>query len=169
MSRPAVGAIALVALLGACRLQPAPVPIPGSPAELAALAGNWSGEYSHIQSGRSGTITLSITLGKDTAYGDFVMIPWRGQPLMAADAATPAHRLHAPAPDVMRIAFVRGIQGAVEGLLEPYTAPECGCIVSTVFQGTVNGNTVQGQYVATGSNGLRLSGNWSVQRIVIAE
>ena len=169
MSRSAVGAIALAALFGACRIQPAPAPIPGSPAEIAALAGSWGGEYSYSQSGRSGTITLDITLEKDTAYGDLIMRPHRGQPLMAADAATAAHRLHAPAPDVLRIAFVRGMQGTVEGVLERYTSPECSCIVSTVFQGTVTGNTVHGQYVATDSYGLRLSGSWSVQRIVIAE
>ena len=46
--------------------------------------------------------------------------------------------------------------------------PDCQCIVTTVFQGNVKGNSIEGQYVTHGGMGLRQQGIWSVQRQVIA-
>ena len=168
MSKSGLSVIALAALLGACRYQPTPVPLIATATDITALAGDWSGEYSSIESGRSGTINFTIRAGKDTAYGDVLMTPRRGGALRAADANTVEHSRHENLPELLRVTFVRVSGGMIEGTLEPYTAPDCQCVVTTVFQGNMKGNTIEGQYVTHGGMGLRQQGVWSVQRQVIA-
>jgi hypothetical protein len=168
MSRSALAAIALAASIGACRYQPTPVPLLASTADIAALSGTWNGEYSSLQSGRSGSISFTIKAGKDTAYGDVVMTPTSGQPLRAADADSRGHVEHSQFADVLRVTFVRVIGGMIEGSLEPYVAPDCKCVVTTVFQGVLKGDSIDGTYVTHGAMGLRQEGNWSVQRTTIA-
>ena len=165
MSKSGLSVIALAALLAACRYQPTPVPLIASAADISALAGDWSGEYSSVQSGRSGTISFTIRSGKDTAWGDVLMTPKRGAGIRAADANTLEHARHESLPELLQVTFVRVSGGMIEGTLEPYTAPDCQCVVTTVFQGTLKGNQIDGQYVTHGSMGLRQDGVWSMQRI----
>ncbi len=156
----------LAALLGtgtACRYQPSPVTLRGRPPEIAALAGEWGGEYSGSQSGRSGSISLRITAGGDTAYGDVVMVSNIGQRLVAAHGER-EHLAHARSADVLRIAFVRVAEGRVTGMLEPYVAPDCECRVTTSFSGTIQGDVVEGTFTTRGAGGLEQSGRWRVSR-----
>lgn len=83
---------------------------------------------------------------------------------MAADVASRAHEMHAMAPDVLRVTFVRIEGGMVKGELEPYVAPDCRCVVSTVFRGTIRGDTVDGSYVTLTETGRTHDGRWRVQR-----
>jgi hypothetical protein len=161
--------VSLTLVLGAvaCRYQPTPVPLLGDPADISALKGEWSGEYTSLDSRRSGNITLTIRAGKDTAFGDVVMVSSVGQAIVAADDPR-VHLTHAPSPDVLRIVFVRVIGGMVSGELEPYVAPDCSCVVTTVFQGTVRSNTVNGEYFTHGAGGLRQQGNGSASRRLVA-
>jgi hypothetical protein len=155
----------VVAILGvvACRYQPPPVVLQGTPPEIAALAGEWSGEYSGAQSGRSGSIVLRITAGRDTAFGDVTMVSNVGQrPVAAHDARD--HLAHARSADVLRVTFVRVADGRVSGALEPYTAPDCQCVVSTTFSGAVQGDVVEGTFVTRAPSGLEQAGRWRVTR-----
>ncbi len=153
---------ASMAVIG-CRAQPTPVVLQGVAADIAVLAGQWGGQYSSAQTGRVGAITLTIRAGSDTAFGEVIMEAPPGQRYVAADVESRAHVQHATAPHLLRIAFVRIAGGAVEGALEPYIAPDCKCEVHTVFRGTVQGNTIRGDYLTTGA-GTRQTGKWSVQR-----
>jgi hypothetical protein len=158
--------LVLIALMcggAACRYQPSPVTLRGSAPEIAALAGEWGGEYSGAQSGRSGSISLRITAGGDTAYGDVVMVSNTGQQLVAAHAQR-EHLAHARSADVLRISFVRVAQGQVTGVLEPYVAPDCQCRVTTSFTGTVQGDVIEGTFATHASEGLEQSGRWRVTR-----
>jgi hypothetical protein len=164
--RAAPRRLVFVALLGvgaACRYQPSPVTLRGSPPEIAALAGEWGGEYSGAQSGRSGSISLRIAAGGDTAYGDVVMVSNTGQRPVAAHGER-EHLAHARSADVLRISFVRVAQGRVTGVLEPYVAPDCQCRVTTSFSGTIQGDVVEGTFTTRGSGGLEQSGRWRVSR-----
>jgi hypothetical protein len=158
--------LVIAALLGAgaaCRHQPSPVTLRGSPPEIAALAGDWGGEYSGAQSGRSGSISLRITASGDTAYGDVVMVSNTGQRPVAAHEMR-QHLEHARSADVLRISFVRVAEGRVTGVLEPYTAPDCQCRVTTSFSGAVQGDVVEGTFTTQGPGGLQQSGRWRVSR-----
>lgn len=160
-----VFAAGLSVMLGACRYHPTPVLLQGEPADISALAGQWDGEYWSGQSGRSGSITFRVQAGKDTAYGDVLMVPAAGgQPVTAADVESRAHAAHSPLPELLRVTFVRVTGGLVEGELEPYVAPDCKCVVFTVFRGAVQGNEIKGEYVTRGAMGLRREGKWGVKR-----
>jgi hypothetical protein len=161
---PVVRTLLVAALaVAACRSQPSLVPLQGSPPEIAALAGEWSGEYTGAQSGRSGSIVLRISAGGDTASGDVVMVTNTGQRAIPADDAR-EHLTHAGSADVLRVAFVRVGAGRVSGRLEPYVAPDCQCQVTTSFSGTVQHNVVEGTFVTRGPSGVEQSGRWRVTR-----
>src|SRR3989449_5796806 len=77
---------------------PPPVPLAGTARDVAALAGQWGGSYASAATGRSGSISFTLSAGSDSAFGDAIMIPrsW-GRPLQAWDGQAPAGT-HARAP-----------------------------------------------------------------------
>lgn len=163
-SRIAFAALAAIAAVSAaCHFQPSPVPIVGSSADIARLAGAWDGEYSSTESGRTGTISFMIKAGKDSAFGDVLMVPSTGARMYAADAMTQVHQLHSPSPELLRIEFVSVEAGIVRGELEAYLAPDCRCSVTTVFRGALDGDKIDGTYVTRGRD-LQQEGRWSVTR-----
>lgn len=155
---------ATIGLVAACRYQPTPVPLHGSRSDVAALAGRWDGDYSSGDSRRGESISFTIRGGTDTAFGDVAMITTMGDAVTAADASTRVHAHHAHAPELLRVTFVEVSDGQVEGELEPYVAPDCRCIVTTVFRGAVSGDRIEGTYITRGANGLRQEGRWSMRR-----
>ena len=150
--------------LAGCRYHPTPVQLQGAPSDIAAIAGTWAGEYSGTQSQRTGSISFTVKAGSDSAFGDILMMPAGGQQLIAVDANTTAHALHAAQPELLQITFVRVSGGYVEGALEPYIASDCRCAVTTVFHGSLNGNVISGDFVTRGELGLRQVGTWRVER-----
>lgn len=156
---------ALAATLAACRFTPTHVPLRGSESDIAQLAGTWDGEYSSAQSGRTGSIIFEFTAGVDTAHGDVLMTsPFNGHQFRAADAGSPDHERHARSVDMLTVRFVRIEGGTVRGALEPYVAPDCACTVTTVFNGTVNGDRIEGTYTTRGPRNLLQDGRWSAAR-----
>jgi len=153
-----------MAAFAACRYQPTPVPLQASAADIAALAGTWEGEYASGESSRNGSISFTVQPGKDTAFGDVLMMSAQGQHLIAADAASNLHVAHSPTSELLRITLVRVRGGMVEGVLEPYVAPDCKCVVSTKFRGAIRNDAIEGDYVTTGEYGLRQTGSWRVTR-----
>lgn len=165
-TRLALVALAMLASasLAACRASTPAVPVMGARADLAALVGEWVGEYSSPESGRSGSIVFVLVAGADTAHGDVVMTP-RGsgeQPSPNEPAAAAGAR---PLPQPISIRFVRLANGRVSGTLEPYRDPELGGVVSTVFTGTIDGDRIGGTFTTTGGNLPRAQqGEWHATR-----
>src|SRR5881397_4256440 len=98
-SRIAIPGPAVAALLAACGpATQTPVPLVGAKRDVAALAGHWEGSYSSAATGRSGSISFTLTASGDSAFGDVVMVPRGfGRPLQAVDrgassAGTPTPR-----------------------------------------------------------------------------
>jgi hypothetical protein len=165
MPKPGLAVIA-VATLVACARQPAIAPTPGAAPELSALVGEWVGDYSSPS--ESGTLSLIVIQARDTAIGHIVIRPVRGASYTAADVTIPAHQLHSPTPDALSIAFVRTRSGIIEGTTEKYLSPDCFCRAKTMFQASLTGGTLQGQFTTTAENGRRQEGRWTAQRMVIA-
>ncbi|HYU29683.1 MAG TPA: hypothetical protein VEK83_11675 [Gemmatimonadales bacterium] len=153
--------------LGACAASRTPVPLVGQSADISALAGEWSGDYSSAESGRSGSISFTLRAAGDSAFGDVVMVPaawgrplmpWREQNVAGAGANQP------PASTVLTIRFVRVEHGHVSGTLDPYADPQTGARLLTRFSGELNGNTIAGTYTTQLPSGGEQTGRWSVQR-----
>ncbi|MHB1222982.1 MAG: hypothetical protein ACYC2G_02890 [Gemmatimonadaceae bacterium] len=165
-ARLAIAAAGILALGGqaACRTSPPPVPVLAERAQLDALVGEWVGEYSSAESGRSGSIVFTLRAGADTASGDVVMTPrGSGEPL--SPNVPPGASATRPAPQPLRIRFVRLENGAVSGTLEPYRDPESGALVSTVFVGALDGDEIRGTFTSSGGELPRpLHGEWHATR-----
>ena len=155
----------LLLLLAACAANQPPVPVVGSSADVAALAGEWVGEYSSTESGRSASISFTLRVAGDSAFGDVVMIPagwgrplapWRGETV-----ATPAAR---PGPEDLTINFVRVERAHVNCTLAPYADPQTGTLLVTTFAGEQKGNTIEGTYTTRLPSGETQAGRWTVQR-----
>ena len=171
----AITAVVPALVVGACARGRAPaVPvIAASPGELSALVGKWSGEYSSAASGRRGSIVFTLAAGRDTAVGDVVMMPVDGGgPLRRASdnavyaaGATPSRVVAPGTSSALTIRFVRLAGDSVAGMLDPYEAPDCACVLTTRFVGRVRGDRIEGTYETRGSptNGP-VAGRWRVKR-----
>lgn len=166
IARVALGALAVLAFgsQAACRTSASPVPVIAQEAQLAALVGEWVGEYSSAESGRSGSIAFTLAAGADSASGDVVMTPrGSGEPLSAN--VPPGNAGTRPQPQPLRIRFVRLENGAVSGTLEPYHDPESGALLSTVFTGTLDGDRIHGTFTTSGGELSRAQhGEWHATR-----
>lgn len=166
-----VSTLASACLLSGCAGHPPPVPLVGSVRDIAALAGEWAGDYSSDETGRSGSISFLLTPRGDTAYGDVIMIPRNlGQPLRAwakddaGGAAVTAEAARArPVP--LTISFVRVQGNEVSGTLAPYRDPQCGCALATRFVGWLRGDTISGSYFSSHERSeAEAHGRWQVVR-----
>ena len=158
--------VVALALAGACALPPNFSPAPSQPADLAAMNGYWIGEYVNSETGKNGTITLTIRSSTDSASGDIVLAAYGSSPVVAADIGK--HGQHSAAPEVLRVAFRRVLGGMVEGAVEDYFSTDCSCIVTTVLQATPVKGRLEGAFVTSNASGYRQQGRWSVDRQVIA-
>jgi hypothetical protein len=160
--------LTLAAATMACGWRRTPVPVLADSESIAALVGNWVGEYSSSETGRSGSITFDLASAKDTAYGDVVMVP-RVQAAQFPIQGRPETAGPRPqaASEPLRIRFVRLEGGRISGTLAPYIDPDCGCRVVTTFDGRfINPNTIEGKYTTRGSELYHetASGRWKVTR-----
>lgn len=154
-----------LALLSACQGPQPPVPVIG---DIETLAGRWEGEYGSRESGRTGSILFTLEAGADTAHGDVLMVPreWDLPPQpRPGDPDAMDFRRDRP-PQALPIAFVRAVDGIVEGRLEPYRDPECNCLLTTIFSGKlVNPTTFEGTFISIHGSGDRtVRGWWRVTR-----
>jgi hypothetical protein len=159
---PALLPLALIA----CGASRSPVPVVGAATDISALAGEWVGDYSSLESGRSGSISFTLKAATDSAFGDVMMIPvglgrplqpWRGENMAGGPQA-------GPASTVLTIRFVRVQQGHVSGTLDPYADPQTGARLLTTFSGELSGNSIAGTYTTRLPSGETQIGRWSVQR-----
>jgi hypothetical protein len=154
-------ALGLVASTLACASKPPEIAVSSSDFDLNPLLGEWHGDYKGSETGRSGTIAFTLRAGEANASGNVVMIP-AGANAAALDGAQAAGR------QVLTIHFVRKEGGSVTGTLDPYGDPECGCQVSTTFQGTfTDARTIEGTYTTVPSKpGTGVTtGTWKVTRL----
>lgn len=158
-------ALAVAVLITSCAYNAPRVPVQGTPADLEALAGRWTGEYRGETTARSGTITFALVAGEDHAHGDVVMIPLgTGHPIEAwrhpGAAANPPEL-----PEVLSIRFVATDRGEVTGALDPYFDPDCRCKALTRFRGRQHGDVVEGTYTLyTEGSPVPANGTWKVRR-----
>jgi hypothetical protein len=132
-----------LAFLVACGGSQKEVAVQGSDLDLARIAGDWQGDYKGTESGRTGPVSFSLTVGSHTAEGQVVM-----------NGATP-----------LKIEFVKVKQDTIKGTIAPYMDPACKCQVETTFNGTLGDNNIDGTFETKVSvNGQTQTGTWSVTR-----
>lgn len=128
---------ALMLSISACSYNPPPISVQGREADLLSLAGEWFGEYWSAESGRSGSILFRLDAATDSAHGDVLMLP--GERGLNRETAPP----HS---EYIGIRFVRADADVIQGMLDPYRDPNCGCRLTTTFTGTMHGDTISGTF-----------------------
>ena len=161
----APAAAVLAAMVACMPTRLAPVHLAGDPVAMNALAGSWSGEYSGIESGRSGSIVFTLQANDETAFGDVVMtaqpIASQARELSTGRPPTAA----APRQQTLSISFVRVADGGVSGRLAPYVDPDLGVTVQTTFIGRlVTADRLEGTFTTTGPGDTVRRGRWRVVR-----
>ena len=164
--------LALAVVLGSsavgCASKQTPVPLMAEPVAVTALVGEWNGEYSSTQTGRSGSIVFRLKSVTDTAYGDVVMIPRRNVASVGpGDVGASRDDIGSPPPQVLAIRFVRLEGSNIVGRMAPYVDPDCGCRLLTVFTGDFsNASTIEGTFETTGpgTSHALTRGKWKVTR-----
>lgn len=142
---------ALVALfLTGCATSRASVPVRGEVTETALLAGEWRGQFDGAREERHGKIEFNLEMGRHTADGEVVVFaPKKGEP-----------------PMQLRIEYLAVEDNKITGKIEPYTDPECDCVVETEFEGDLTGDFIIGTYAARmPATGAARKGEWSAERI----
>jgi len=153
----------LVVAVLACSGSQSPVPVVGAESDISRLAGEWTGEYSSVETGRSGSILFKLSSGTDSATGDVVMSPQfaPGQPL----GQSPPGQVPSTTSQTLTINFVRVTGGQVSGSLAPYTDPSCNCPLYTTFIGRLKADTLEGTYTSRhDQGGYAQQGRWRVVR-----
>ena len=135
---------AVLAFLMACGGSQKEVAVQGSDMDLARIAGDWQGDYKGNESGRTGPVSFSLSVGSHTAEGQVVM-----------NNATP-----------LKIEFVKVTNDQIKGTIAPYTDPACSCQVETTFTGDlVSDNQISGSFESKiSANNSTQTGTWSVRR-----
>lgn len=129
--------------IAACGAGQKDVAMQGSDLDLVRVAGDWQGEYSGTESGRTGPVSFSLQVGSHTAEGQVMM-----------GGATP-----------LKIEFVKVTDDQVKGTIAPYTDPTCTCEVETAFLGTLGDDTINGTFeTKVSATGQVQSGTWHVKR-----
>lgn len=154
--------LVLIAAL-ACGGAQNPVPVVGPSSDISKLAGEWSGEYSSGETGRSGSILFKLNAATDSAFGDVVMSPPRMAGQLPGQA--PTGQTAAASTQAISINFVRVSGGQVSGSLAPYTDPSCNCPLHTMFIGRLRGDTLEGTYTSRHEQSSDAQqGRWRVVR-----
>lgn len=166
--RPLAACWFLLIVTTACHSAPSqPVPITGTRGAIQSLAGEWDGSYEADDGSRTGSIDFHLRAGSDTAFGDVVMIPrgWQ-RPVTPEDRPAAQTREVIP-PRTLTIRFVHVGGDQISGELDRYRDPDCGCLLRTVFEGRLSGNTLSGRYLSYHQEGgPPVSGKWRAERKV---
>jgi hypothetical protein len=151
-------------LVAACAANPTPVLVVGTPSETSRLAGAWEGQCASVETERSGSISVSLREGADTAFGDVVMVPRAVAPSPSDPRG--AIPIAPQVPQVLKISFVRAAINVVNGTLDPYKSPDCGCMLHTLFQGTIEGDRISGTFTTRHSDRTapQQKGTWWAKR-----
>jgi len=167
MSRASLIAVAIVASTVGCARQTPGIALASSDFDLNPLVGEWRGNYSSPQTGRSGTVAFTLLAGESSASGNVVMIP-RADSLLTPDEQEQLSNISAPGRTVLKIHFIRKEGGNLNGTLDPYKDPDCNCTVTTTFQGSFrDARTIEGTFSTVPSVAGRsvTGGTWMVTRV----
>jgi len=151
----------------ACASTPPGTEISSSDFDIRPLVGVWRGSFNSAQTGRSGTVAFTLRAGESSAKGNVVLIP-RPDSLLTPEEREAPENVNMPGRLVVPITFIRKQGGSLNGILDPYTAPDCNCTVTTTFEGTfADANTIEGSFTTVPSKaGASVSnGAWKVTRV----
>jgi hypothetical protein len=154
-----------ILLIGGCQTAKKTVNIYGESVDLKLLEGEWKGEYSSEDTGRSGTIEFLLMAEEKKAFGDVLMIPRSAKEPYHPVGYRDKIKLDPNFPEFLTINFVEIEGGKVMGELAPYWDPEMRRRMSTSFEGVLHGDTIEGTFESRiDQSPIYFTGQWKVFR-----
>ena len=148
----------------ACSVNPSPVGLAGDAADLGLLDGSWVGSYQSPESGRSGEIAFSFEAERGEASGYVLMKPAK-KPVPFGYMGDWGAEQRAAGDVRLTIDLVEVEGSSVQGRLNRYTDPDCGCSLCTRFEGRVEGDSIRGTFTTLHlDSGREEAGEWAVGR-----
>jgi hypothetical protein len=139
----------VVSLVLSCSSSKQGISLVGEKGEISDLTGMWRGTYDSDDGTRTGTIELNIAKDAKTATGSVIM-------RMSDNPDMPLR---------LAIRFVQIAEGWVSGRLDPYEDPDCNCLVESLFQGRLSGDSMVGTYSTRGvAEEFLRTGSWLMTR-----
>ncbi len=154
------GAVVAASAVGCAPSRPPEIELTSSDFDLNPLVGEWRGNFTNPEAGRTGTIAFTLRAGVSSASGNVVMIPQTADSSLSSAAAV--------ARSVLKINFIRKEGRKVSGTLDPFRDPTCGCQVTTTFEGAfTDARTIEGHFsTAPLVAGPKVTnGTWKVTRV----
>lgn len=167
----AFSAAAAVLFAAGCATMPEPAPLVADDEGKARLAGEWVGEYIGTGTGRAGSIVFSLVSHDSLhcgyrgqhAHGDVLMTPSVGAGVRSMEQL--GEDILTREPQVLRFESIQVTGDHLTGTLEPYRDPDTDHPMSTVFDGAIIGDRIDGTFVSVdGTTGERYVGTWEVRR-----
>lgn len=157
--------LGVIGVMGAaCAMQP--IPVEGPRSEVERLEGQWIGAFSSTETDRHGDISFELAADADTARGYVYMIPHVGHEAGPVRMEPMGDTwMDPPAGYGLAIEFVAVAEGRVYGVLSEYRDPDDGCRLETRFEGTIDGDRIEGYYITRHvEDGVVHRGGWLVRR-----
>lgn len=152
-------------ILGGCQSIQKPVRIYGESVDLKLLEGEWKGDYSSKDTGRSGTIEFILKAEEAEAYGDVLMIPGGAREPYLPVGYRDKIKIDPNFPELLTIKFVEVEGGKVMGELAPYWDPEMQRRMYTSFEGVLKGDSITGTFESRiDQSPIYFNGQWKVMR-----
>jgi len=170
MRRFAVALSVIAVGVSGCSSSPPPGPsvaMEGTKSSLSQLVGRWEGEYSSVQTGRSGSIVFEFKKGETQGHGDVLMWPKGSKaPIAPSPTGQLSEEQLRTMPQMLAISFVEATGGYLTGTMDPYIDPDCQCEVRTTFAGSIDGDQIVGQFTIErwDKKGTPAKGTFKAQR-----
>lgn len=157
--------LAIAAIAMSCASTPKPNAGGGTPYDLSRIVGEWHGEYSSAATGLNGSILFVLEAARGPAYGEVLMIPNPDRAALPRSEAARPDEL--PSRRILTVAVVKVEGSEMEGTLEPYRDPECGCLLWTTFTGRLlSYDAAEGTFASRGPSGHpEQTGVWTASRM----
>lgn len=158
-------AISLLFLYGSCESYKNPVYLMGNAVDWEMLAGEWKGEYFSKDTGRSGTIEFTLIADENEAYGDVLMIPRGSKEPYHPVGYKEGPEADSSIPRLLTIHFREVLGKKVRGELIPYWDPEMQRRMLTIFEGTLEDDSIKGTFESRiEQSPIYFYGQWEVFR-----
>ena len=131
--------------------------------DMSQLEGTWVGEYSSMVNGRQGYINLTLEASTTEAVGGLSMVAGKKNRTGKPGSSRSTREKRKP----LDVTFVEVEGGMVQGTLTPFTDPQSGLKIETVFTGNlVDDGVIEGVFSSTlTESGHSYTGSWNAVRM----
>ena len=131
--------------------------------DMTLLGGTWIGEYSSMVNNRQGYINLTLEASSTKAVGGLSMVAGKKNRTGKPGTSRSSSEKRKP----LDVTFVEAEGGMIKGTVTPFTDPQSGLQIETIFKGNlVEDGVIEGVFSSTlTKSGHSYTGSWNAVRV----